>query len=73
MRAKFSQHADLGELLLSTGDVRLIESATVDNEVNRLWGEVGGVGRNMLGTMLMELRYEMRSGGSYVPELVAAE
>ena len=73
LRAKFSQHADLGELLLSTGDVRLIESATVDNEVNRLWGEVGGVGRNMLGTMLMELRYEMRSGGSYVPELVAAE
>jgi ribA/ribD-fused uncharacterized protein len=73
LRAKFSQHADLGELLMSTGDARLIESATVDNEVNRLWGEVAGVGRNMLGTMLMELRDEMRLGALDVPELVAAE
>lgn len=73
LRAKFSQHTDLGELLMSTGDARLIESATVDNEVNRLWGEVAGVGRNMLGTMLMELRDEMRLGASYFPELVAAE
>lgn len=73
LRAKFSQHVDLGELLMSTGDARIVESATVDNEVNRLWGEVAGVGRNMLGTMLMELRDEMRLGASYVPELVAAE
>jgi ribA/ribD-fused uncharacterized protein len=73
LRAKFSQHADLVELLMSTGDARLVESATIDNEVNRLWGEVAGVGRNMLGTMLMELRDEMRLGASYVPELVAAE
>lgn len=54
--AKFTQHADLRELLLSTGSARLVESATVDNEVNRLWGEVNGVGRNMLGQLLMELR-----------------
>lgn len=61
LRAKFTQHADLRDLLLSTGDAQLIETATVDNEVNRLWGEVNGVGRNMLGVMLMELRAELRN------------
>jgi ribA/ribD-fused uncharacterized protein len=60
LRAKFTQHADLRDLLLSTGDARLVETATVDNEVNRLWGEVKGTGRNMLGVLLMELRTELR-------------
>jgi ribA/ribD-fused uncharacterized protein len=59
LRAKFTQHQDLAELLLSTGTARLVESATVDNPVNRLWGEVNGVGQNMLGVMLMELREEI--------------
>ncbi|HEX5183218.1 MAG TPA: NADAR family protein [Allosphingosinicella sp.] len=61
LRAKFEQHPELRTLLLSTGAARLVESATVDNEVNRLWGEVNGVGKNMLGVMLMELRSELRS------------
>lgn len=56
LRAKFTQHVDLRDLLMSTGSARLIETATVDNEVNRLWGEVNGQGRNMLGELLMELR-----------------
>ncbi|KWI57497.1 NADAR family protein [Burkholderia pseudomallei] len=56
LRAKFDQHADLRELLLSTGNARLVESGTVNNAVNRLWGEVDGKGENMLGVMLMELR-----------------
>ena len=60
LRTKFTQHDDLRELLLSTGQSRLIETATVDNEVNRLWGEVNGQGRNMLGELLMELREELR-------------
>lgn len=60
LRAKFTQHEDLRELLLSTGDSRLVESATVDNEVNRLWGEVNGEGRNMLGQLLMEIRAILR-------------
>jgi ribA/ribD-fused uncharacterized protein len=60
LRAKFTQHDDLRELLLSTGEARLVESATVDNIVNRTWGEVNGVGKNMLGKMLMELRTELR-------------
>ena len=68
LRCKFSQHDDLRELLLSTGEARLVESATEDNAVNRLWGEVNGLGQNMLGVMLMELRQELRS-----TTLVAAE
>ena len=60
LRSKFTQHEDLRQLLLSTGEARLVESATVDNEVNRLWGEVNGAGRNMLGELLMELRAELR-------------
>jgi len=60
LRAKFTQHNDLQKLLLSTEDARLVESATVDNEVNRLWGEVNGKGRNMLGELLMELRADLR-------------
>ena len=58
--AKFQQHEDLRDLLLSTGEARLVESATVDNTVNRLWGEVNGVGQNMLGKLLMEVRTEIR-------------
>ena len=61
LRAKFAQHTDLRNLLLSTGDARLVECATVDNEVNRLWGEVNGIGKNMLGVLLMELRTQLRS------------
>lgn len=73
--AKFTQHADLQEILLSTGDARLVESATVDNAVNRLWGEVNGVGQNTLGVMLMELRLQLRCERDEpaTPYLVAAE
>jgi ribA/ribD-fused uncharacterized protein len=74
LRAKFTQHEDLAELLLSTGNSKLIETATVDNTVNRLWGEVNGQGKNMLGLMLMELREELRAkkGKSHL-KLHAAE
>jgi ribA/ribD-fused uncharacterized protein len=71
LRAKFTQHSDLRDLLLSTGDLRLVETATVDNKVNRLWGEVNGVGRNMLGVLLMELRTELRDNAETY--LLAAE
>lgn len=59
LQAKFTQHEDLKQLLLSTGTARLVESATVDNAVNRLWGEVDGVGKNKLGELLMEVRAEL--------------
>lgn len=61
LTAKFTQHDDLRELLLSTGTARLVESATVDNDVNRFWGEVNGVGKNTLGVLLMELRTSLAS------------
>jgi ribA/ribD-fused uncharacterized protein len=77
LHAKFTQHEDLRELLLSTGSARLIETATVDNAVNRLWGEVNGVGKNMLGVLLMELRAQLgasaKSRDSRWKMLVVAE
>ena len=77
LHAKFTQHEDLRVLLLSTGSARLVETATVDNAVNRLWGEVNGVGKNMLGVMLMELRTQLaaptKSRSSSRKLLVAAE
>lgn len=57
--AKYTQHEDLKALLLGTGDARLVESATVDNAINRLWGEVNGVGQNKLGQLLMEVRSQL--------------
>lgn len=56
LRAKFTQHSDLAEILVSTGTKRLVEVGSVNNAVNRLWGEINGKGKNMLGIMLMELR-----------------
>ena len=73
LAAKFSQHEDLRALLLSTGEAKLIETATVDNEVNRLWGEVNGVGQNMLGVMLMELRGALHKAQTQSHPMVAAE
>lgn len=72
LRAKFTQHPDLLELLLGTGEARLVEAATVDSEVNRLWGEVNGVGRNMLGELLMELRAKLRDQGADTDTCLAA-
>jgi len=59
LRAKFTQHEDLKELLLSTGEARLVEVGKTDNVVNRTWGEVNGKGLNMLGLLLMEVREEI--------------
>jgi ribA/ribD-fused uncharacterized protein len=77
LHAKFTQHDDLREILCSTGTARLVESATVDNAVNRLWGEVNGVGKNMLGVLLMELRTQLstptKARGSRRKTLTAAE
>ena len=56
LRAKLAQHADVRDLLLSTGDAELVEHTTND----RYWGDGGdGTGRNMLGRLLMELRAEL--------------
>lgn len=60
--AKFRQHADLAEILLSTGDARIVEFSRTNNEVNRRWGEVEGVGgQNWLGIILCEVRDQLRA------------
>lgn len=60
LKAKFSQHEHLKQLLLDTGSRRLVEAGTTNNAVNRFWGEVDGKGENTLGKLLMELREELR-------------
>ena len=51
--AKFTQHDELRELLLSTGDAKIIEHTENDS----YWGDGGdGTGRNMLGQLLMAIR-----------------
>lgn len=55
--AKFSQHVELRELLLDTGDAKLIEHTANDS----YWGDGGdGKGKNMLGRILMEVRAALR-------------
>ena len=55
--AKFIQHADLCEVLLATGDVRIVEHT----ENDAYWGDGGdGRGKNRLGQILMRVRDEIR-------------
>lgn len=58
LQAKFAEHAELRELLLSTGDEPLVEAAARDY----FWG-VGkdGTGQNWLGKLLMELREQLQN------------
>ncbi len=56
LRAKFSQHPDLTELLISTNDRVLVEHTKND----LFWGDGGdGSGNNQLGQLLMLLRKEL--------------
>ncbi len=55
--AKFSQHPELKETLLGTGDAKLIEHTVNDS----YWADGGdGSGKNMLGIILMEVRQQLR-------------
>jgi len=55
--AKFTQHSDLTEKLLSTGNLKLIEHTKND----MYWGDAGdGTGVNILGQLLMETRERIR-------------
>jgi ribA/ribD-fused uncharacterized protein len=59
--AKFTQHSDLQEQLLSTGSQVLIEHTKND----AYWGDGGdGTGKNMLGITLMQVREVLRSRAS---------
>lgn len=57
-QAKFTQHRDLAELLLATGDAELIE----DSPSDAYWG-IGrdGQGLNWAGRVLMEVREGLRT------------
>ena len=55
--AKFSQHESLKELLLSTGNKKIVEDTTTDY----YWGNgENGKGQNRLGTILMSVRKRLR-------------
>lgn len=57
IRRKFEFHAELRDLLLSTGDEEIIENAPSDY----YWGcGADGSGKNMTGVILMEVRSELR-------------
>jgi ribA/ribD-fused uncharacterized protein len=63
--AKYTQHHELGELLLSTNDAKLVEHTPNDF----FWGDGGnGKGRNILGRLLMEIRQKLRNERNNIPE-----
>jgi ribA/ribD-fused uncharacterized protein len=56
--AKFTQHEDLREILLSTDPAKLVEHTENDS----YWGDGGdGSGKNMLGQILMKVRDQLRN------------
>lgn len=57
IKAKFTQHKNAQEVLLSTGDANIVENTTTDY----YWGcGKSGTGKNRLGILLMRLRDELR-------------
>jgi ribA/ribD-fused uncharacterized protein len=58
LREKFSDES-FGKNLLATGDARLVEGNTWGDTY---WGVCRGEGQNMLGFLLMQVRYELTIG-----------
>lgn len=66
VKAKFTQHSVLRNMLLQTGDALLVEHTTSDN----FWGDGGdGRGQNKLGLILMRVREELRNESGNVNNL----
>lgn len=65
LEAKFVQHPDLAELLLSTGEAEIVERTPAGDP---FWGDASngsegkGSGLNMLGKLLMQVRQRLRHG-----------
>ena len=60
IRAKFSQHADLKNMLLNTDNQILVEDA---GQHDNVWGAGANyMGINHLGRILMHVRDELRTG-----------
>ncbi|MEU7824862.1 NADAR family protein [Catellatospora sp. NPDC049133] len=56
--AKFHAHADIRDILLSTGDEEIVEDTTTDH----YWGRGRtGKGKNMLGRILVRSRNQLRA------------
>ncbi|SNT12138.1 NADAR family protein [Actinoplanes regularis] len=56
--AKFAAHADIRAVLLGTGDEEIVE----DTDTDHYWGRGrSGVGRNMLGRILIRTRTRLRA------------
>jgi len=67
VKAKFEQHFDIRELLLSTGSSLIVEHTPSDS----YWGDGGdGSGKNTLGRILMEVREELATRGTSVYETI---
>ncbi len=57
--AKFTQHPELAEKLIATGDAML----TYNNECgDKYWGVFNGEGENNLGKVLMKVRARLAEG-----------
>ena len=55
--AKFASHLELQEMLLATGEEKIVEAAERDD----FWGcGANGLGQNWLGRILMEVRSNLR-------------
>lgn len=55
--SKFSTNKDIQEILLSTGNEKLVENSPIDY----YWGcGADGSGKNMLGIVLMEVRQQLK-------------
>ena len=61
VRAKFTQHDDLKQTLLGTGNATLVEHTDNDS----YWADGGdGSGKNRLGHILMQVREELRAANT---------
>ncbi|SDT78848.1 Predicted NAD-dependent protein-ADP-ribosyltransferase YbiA, DUF1768 family [Streptomyces sp. TLI_053] len=63
LRAKYDQHPDLAEILLTTGDGTVI----YDDMNSAFWGDNGGHGRNWSGRLLELVRSELLARRAGVP------
>lgn len=64
--AKFTQDANLKEMLLATKDAQLIETMP-EKRYDRFWGVKDGTGTNMLGQILMQVRKDLRENRGLNP------
>lgn len=68
VRQKFTNHPELGQALLDTGDAELIEG---NHWGDTFWGVCNGVGENHLGKILMKVRQELRHAQDQEAEAAA--